>query len=76
MRITLDIKENKAIAFLNFIQSLDFVTIDEKVYEVITLTSKQKKAIDEGLKQIEEGKIISNENVMSELKNRHPKYFK
>jgi|APGre2960657444_1045066.scaffolds.fasta_scaffold206790_1 hypothetical protein len=31
MRITLDIQDSKALAFLNFIQSLDFVTINSEV---------------------------------------------
>lgn len=30
MRITLDIQDAKALAFLNFIQSLDFVTINSE----------------------------------------------
>ena len=42
----------------------------------VKLNSEQKKAIDQGLQQIEEGKVISHDQAMTEIKNRHPKYFK
>jgi DNA-binding protein YbaB len=74
MRVTLDINDNKAVAFLNFIQSLDFVTI--KNDDEFQLSDLQKRAIDEALNQVECNKTFSHEEVMSEMKNRHPKYFK
>jgi DNA-binding protein YbaB len=74
MRVTLDINDNKAVAFLNFIQSLDFVTI--KNDDEFQLSDLQKRAIDEALNQVESNKTLSQEEVMSEMKNRHPKYFK
>ncbi len=74
MRVILDINDNKAVAFLNFIQSLDFVTI--KSDDEFQLSDLQKRAIDEALNQVESNKTLSQEEVMSEMKNRHPKYFK
>ncbi len=40
------------------------------------LSNEQKNAIDKGLIQIEEGKILAHESILSELKKRHSKYFK
>lgn len=74
MRVTLDINDNKAVAFLNFIQSLDFVTI--KSDDGFQLSDLQNRAIDEALNQVESNKTISHEEVKSEMKNRRPKYFK
>jgi hypothetical protein len=73
MRITIDIQDSKATAFLNFIQSLDFVTINEEDNQ---LTDYTKRAIDIGLQQVEEGRTLSNDEVISEIRNRHPKYYK
>lgn len=75
MKITLDIQDSKAAAFLHFIQSLDFITINKQEGE-LKLTVAQKKAIDQGLKDIEEGKVKNHEQAMEELKKRHSKYFK
>lgn len=64
-------------AFLAFVKTLDFVSIEKKQAEKSkTLTSEEKNAIDIGLKQIEEGKVIPHKQAMAELKNRHPRYFK
>jgi hypothetical protein len=50
MRITLDIQDAKALAFLNFIQSLDFVTINSEE------SAKEKEFVlsDEQLNLLEE----------------------
>jgi hypothetical protein len=71
MRIVLEINDNKAAAFLNFIKSLDFISVNEE----FILSSEEKKGIDLGLKDIEEGNVISHAEVMKELKKKHPKYF-
>ena len=49
--------------------------IVEQEVKKTSLSKKQIKAIEEGLNQVKEGKILSNEQVMAEMKNRHPKYF-
>lgn len=60
MKVTLDIKDRKAAAFLNFIKSLDFVHIQsQEDYEEPT---KQEilSSIEKGLKEVQlhkEGKI-------------------
>ena len=50
MRITLDIQDSKALAFLNFIQSLDFVTINSELTineQDFILSKKQLKMLEE-----------------------------
>jgi len=45
MRVTLDIKEAKAEAFLNFIKSLDFVSVKEEASGFV-LSDEHKKILD------------------------------
>lgn len=60
MKVTLDINDNKAAAFLNFVKSLDFIHIQSKEdYEEPT---KQEilDSIRQGMKEVQlhkEGKI-------------------
>lgn len=74
MRLIIDIKDSKAEAFLNFIKSLDFISVNKE--DEYILTDEQKKAIDKGLNDIEQGNVFSHEEVLLELKHKHPKYFK
>ena len=60
MKITLEIKEEKASAFINFIRSLDFVKI--KTQEDFEEPTKEEilQKIESGLKEVkayQEGKI-------------------
>lgn len=60
MKVTLDINDNKAAAFLNFVKSLDFIRIQTKEdYEEPT---KQEilESIERGMKEVQlhkEGEI-------------------
>lgn len=70
-------KDSIEFNFIN--QLLDKMGISSQIVEQevkkTSLSKKQIKAIEEGLNQVKEGKILSNEQVMVEMKNRHPKYF-
>jgi hypothetical protein len=70
-------KDSIEFDFIN--QLLDKMGISSQIVEQevkkTSLSKKQIKAIEEGLNQVKEGKILSNEQVMVEMKNRHPKYF-
>ncbi len=74
MQITLniDISNAKALALLNYIRTLEFVTIEEAQ----TLTDLQKEAIDIGIDALEKGKSHSHKQVISETKKRYPQLFK
>lgn len=59
MRITLDIQDGKALAFLNFNQSLDFVTInsEESANEKeFVLSDEQLKLLEERRNDLMQGK--------------------
>jgi hypothetical protein len=73
MQITINIKDSsKAKAFLNFIKSLDFVTVKESDEDVSFPTMSEKEIIDRAAisnKQIEQGKTISHDALVEESKN-------
>jgi len=44
--------------------------------ESVTLSAAEKKAIDEGLLSIKNGKVYSHKEVMAEMKKRFPDFIK
>ena len=75
MRLTLDIQDNNAIAFLNYIKSLDYVTIKSEEYDSIKpyeLTEEQLNRVEERRVERLNGvsKTHSWESIKEELKNR------
>jgi len=46
------------------------------VYESTSLTQEQKKAIDMGLKSLDDENKTPHDQVMNETKNRYPNLFK
>ena len=75
MRITLDIQDGKALAFLNFIQSLDFVTInsDESTNKKeFVLSDEQLNLLEERRNDRMQGKsqTYSWDEVVSSLNKR------
>lgn len=78
MRITLDIQDGKALAFLNFIQSLDFVSInsdESKSENEFVLSEEQLSILEERRNNRREGKSLtySWDEVVSSLNNRAQK---
>jgi len=78
MRITLDIQDGKALAFLNFIQSLDFVTIksEESAKEKeFVLSDEQLNLLEERRNDRMQGKsqTYSWDEVVSSLNNSDKK---
>ena len=73
MIVTLDIdtSDSKALALLNYIRTLDFISIGEKT----EISPEQKKAIDKGLEQLMEGNGIAHSDVMKETEQRYPQLF-
>ena len=71
MKITIDIdiSNAKALALLDYIRTLDFVSINE---DKAKLTNEQKKAIDEGLKSLKQGRKIPHNEVMKQFKQKYP----
>ena len=66
---TLSIPENssKAHALLNYLKSIDFVTISKSVDWWDDLTSEQKDRINKSVELLDSGKGISNDAVRSNV---------
>ena len=73
MQITININDSsKAKAFLNFIKSLDFVTVKESDENINYPTMTEKDIIDRVAvtnKQIKQGKTISHDDLYHESQN-------
>jgi len=73
MQITINIKDSsKAKAFLNFIKSLDFVTVKESDENISYPTMTEKEIIDRVAvtnEQIKQGKTVSHDDLEKESKN-------
>ncbi|MCC5916229.1 MAG: hypothetical protein JJU02_02760 [Cryomorphaceae bacterium] len=73
MQITINIKDSsKAKAFLNFIKSLDFITVKESDDNISYPSMTEKEIIDRVAvtnKQIKEGQTISHSDLEKESQN-------
>lgn len=72
LTLNIDLANQNAIALLNYIQTLDFIKIDD---EKAKLKEAQKTVINEGLKALKNGKAMEHNQVMEETKKRYPKLF-
>jgi hypothetical protein len=73
MQVTLEINTNskKAIALLNYLRELEFVSIkDEEL-----MSDELKNALDKGMSQAYDGQVVSHDNVVAETKQRYPDLF-
>lgn len=77
MKILLDIQDNKAAFIMELLKNFTFVKATKLTDSNTPLLSKeQKAAIDEGINDLEEGRISSHEQVMEETKKRYPNLHK
>ena len=72
LTVKLDMSNATALALLNYIKTLDFVSFVENE----TLSDVQKHEIDIGIKALEEGSSLKHSEVMSETKKRYPNLFR
>jgi len=74
MKVILDIDMSnaKAIALLNYIRTLDFISIKG---EKIVLSEAQRKAIEAGIQDFDEKKTFSTDEVLKESRKRYPELF-
>ena len=66
-----DISNPKAKAFLEYIKTLEFISVDEPA-----LDQQQIKAIEEARKSLKENGGSSHQNVMSRMKDKFPNAFR
>ncbi len=71
LTLNIDLSNTKALALLNYIKTLDFISFEEE----IKLTEEQKQFIDIGIEAIKQGKIYKHEDVIAETKKRYPNLF-
>ena len=76
MRISLNIQDGKAAAFLNFIKTLDYIQVEGDNVNEIELTEDLKKALDESIDSLKNEGGISNKQVMTETRKKFPNLFK
>lgn len=69
-KITINIEENKYSFFLELIKSMDFVSIENEEDWYENLSSSEKKNIQKGIDDIENGRIFSHNEVMTLAKKR------
>jgi hypothetical protein len=70
-KVTLNIEENKYSFFLELINSLDFVSIEKKEDWFENLSVSDKKNIEKGIDDLENGRKHSHENVMAFAKKKN-----
>lgn len=69
-KITINIEENKYPFFLELIKSMDFVSIENNDDWYENLSFSEKKNIQKGIDDIENGSFFSHAEVMSIAKKR------
>lgn len=69
-QVIVNIEEHKYLFFLELIKSMDFVSIENEEDWYGDLTFEEKKNIQKGIDDIENGKIHSHNEVMTFAKKR------
>ena len=72
MKLTLDIdtNNNKAIALLNYLRTLDFIKISKSTDWYDDLTLQQKESINKGIEDLENGNTYADEDVREDIHQR------
>lgn len=69
-KLTINIEETKYSFFLELIKSMDFVSIENNDDWYENLSFSEKKNIQKGIDDIDNGNIFSHDEVMSIAKKR------
>ena len=69
-KLTINIEENKYSFFLELIKSMDFVSIENEEDWYENLSFSEKKNIQKGIADIENGRVFSHNEVMTLAKKR------
>jgi hypothetical protein len=76
MKISLNIQDSKAVAFINFIKTLDYVKLESSGESEIELTDELKTALDDAIRSLKDEGGISNSQMTSDTKKKFPSLFK
>lgn len=66
MKLTLDIKDSNYNTFLEFIKTLNYVSVSKDWYD--ELTPKQLESIEKGRADIKAGRVTSHDDVKDEIR--------
>jgi predicted transcriptional regulator len=71
-RFTISISEydDKAKALMEYLKTLDFITIEETSVSEYELSEEELEALNRGLKDIDEGRVYSDEEVKKRIRNK------
>jgi hypothetical protein len=69
-KLTINIEENKYSFFLELIKSMDFISIENEEDWYENLSFSEKKNIQKGIDDIENGRVFSHNEVMTLAKKR------
>lgn len=66
MKLTLDIKDSNYNTFLEFIKTLNYVSVSKDWYD--ELTTEQQEDIQMGLDDLDNGRVFSDKEVRDEIR--------
>lgn len=66
MKLTLDIKDSNYNTFLEFIKTLNYVSVSKDWYD--ELTAEQQEDIQMGLDDLDNGRVFSDKEVRDEIR--------
>jgi predicted transcriptional regulator len=71
-RFTISISEydDKAKALMEYLKTLEFITIEETSVSEYELSEEELAALNRGLKDIDEGRVYSDEEVKKRIRNK------
>ncbi|NPA38086.1 MAG: hypothetical protein GXO47_14685 [Chlorobi bacterium] len=71
-RFTISISEydDKAKALMEYLKTLDFITIEEMSANEYELSEEEFEAVNRGLKDIDEGRVYSDEEVKKRIRSK------
>jgi predicted transcriptional regulator len=71
-RFTISISEydDKAKALMEYLKTLEFITIEETSVSEYELSEEELEALNRGLKDIDEGRVYSDEEVKKRIRNK------
>ena len=70
LTIDIDINNNKALALLNYLKTLDFIKIYKTTDWYDELNIKHKESVKKGIEDLESGNTFADEDVRKEIHQR------
>jgi ABC-type uncharacterized transport system involved in gliding motility auxiliary subunit len=76
MKVLIEIQDNKVVFILELLNSFSFIKATTLSSEdQIKLSKEERKAIENGLQDLAEGRVLSDSQVMEETRARYPDLF-